>query len=195
MFKKIKVNKLNKLTDSSINEINEDAIVVKNVVIVVGNKDKTETKDSEIPKIEEKHELDHSKNIHDKEEKTIEISKDNNSNIKININKIKRPKKGIILKVPDILEEDDNHKHENQRISIKKIFLAETVLQNAKTPEDLKKLLGVNREEIEIMKEEKRKQLTEQQKDLFTLPDSLKVQHEKIDDHTDNLIRLSAAGT
>ena len=193
MFKKIKSNKANRLTDSSINEINEDAIVVK-TTITADNKDKTEIKINEIPKSEENHELDPSKTIHDKEEKTIEISKDNNINIKINNHKTKRSKKGIILKVPDIIEEDDNHKNENSRISIKKIFLAETVLQNAKTPEDLKKLLGVNREEIEIMKEEKRKQLTEQQKDLFTLPDSLKVQHEKIDDHTDNLIRLSAAG-
>jgi len=42
------------------------------------------------------------------------------------------------------------------KCTIKKVFLSEFTIENAKNPEELKKILGVKREEIEKIKEEKK---------------------------------------
>ena len=109
-------------------------------------------------------------------------------------NKMKRPKpKGISISKKDNKFES-NSKDDSKNSSVKKVFLAESLIENAKTPEDLKKLLGTNKEEILRNQLEKRQKMIEIQKDLFTLPENLNVVNQNNDDHVDNIVRLSAAG-
>ncbi len=58
----------------------------------------------------------------------------------------------------------------------------------------MKKLMGINKEEIDKEKKSKLQKILDHQKDLFTLPDDLKVTPETKNDYVDNLIKLSAAG-
>lgn len=109
-------------------------------------------------------------------------------------NKIKKPKaKGLVICKNDAKAESIQ-RDDNKNSSVKKVFLAESLIENAKSPEELKKLLGVNREEIERIHIEKRKKLVEIQKDLFTLPTNLNVINQNNNDHVDNIIKLSKAG-
>lgn len=86
-------------------------------------------------------------------------------------------------------------KEETRQSSIKKIFVSESQLKEAKNPEEKQKLLGVKREDVERIKEDKKKGLLDMQKELFSLPDYLKTQPPKTkNDHMDNLLRLSTAG-
>ncbi len=87
-----------------------------------------------------------------------------------------------------------NKSEENSDPGIKKIFISEYELINTKNPEDLKKLMGVNKEEIDKEKKSKLQKILDHQKDLFTLPEDLRVTPETKNDYVDNLIKLSAAG-
>lgn len=168
MFKKIKVNKEKKL-DLSVNDILEE----------------------KIDNIKENSETNTAQDAQNKSDDNSQDIKKIKSEID---NKLKRPKqKGMIIS-KNILKSEVNSKEDNKNNSVKKVFLAESIIENAKSPEELKKILGTNREEIQKIQLEKRKKLIEFQKDLFTLPETLNVVKENNDDHVDNIIKLSAAG-
>lgn len=57
--------------------------------------------------------------------------------------------------------------------TIKKVFLSETLLEQAKSPEELQNLLGHRKEDIEKIKEKNRSEIIDLQKELFTLPNNL----------------------
>jgi hypothetical protein len=110
--------------------------------------------------------------------------------------KYKKLSRGIQIKEGD--KEDKIYlpfkKEETRESSIKKIFVSESQIKEARNPEEKKKLLGVKREELDRIKEQKKKGLIEMQKELFTLPENLQVQPMTKNDHVENLIKLSAAG-
>lgn len=109
-------------------------------------------------------------------------------------NKLKKPRtKGMIISKNDHKIES-NSRDDNKSNSVKKVFLSESLIENAKSPEELKKILGTNREEMQKIQLEKRKKLIEFQKDMFSLPETLNVIKENNDDHVDNIVKLSAAG-
>jgi hypothetical protein len=85
-------------------------------------------------------------------------------------------------------------KEENRESTVKKLFISEISLQEAKNPDEKKKLLGVKREEVDRIKEEKKKGLTEFQKTLFSLPKHLEAHPVTKNDYVENLIKLSTAG-
>jgi hypothetical protein len=85
-------------------------------------------------------------------------------------------------------------KEENRESTVKKLFISETSLQEAKNPDEKKKLLGVKREEVDRIKEEKKKGLIEFQKTLFSLPEHLEAHPVTKNDYVENLIKLSTAG-
>lgn len=115
----------------------------------------------------------------------LEIDKKNKKQKRTHAVKEKREEETIIIPMK---------KEEPQREStIKKIFLPESVLQKANA-EEMQKLLGIKREEVERLREEKRKGLVQMQKELFSLPKDLSVQPSTKNDHVENLLRLSAAG-
>lgn len=165
MFRKIKSNKEKKL-DLSVN----DSLVEEKF-------DPSKSKDE-------------NKTITQNEVETQEILK-----IKSEIdNKLKRPKpKGMVISKNDHKAEN-NSRDDNKNHSVKKVFLSESLIENAKSPEELKKILGTNREEIIKIQIEKRKKLVEFQKDMFSLPETLNVVKANNDDHVDNIVKLSAAG-
>jgi len=110
--------------------------------------------------------------------------------------KYKKASRGIQIKELD--KEDKIYlpfkKEETRESSVKKIFVSESQIKEARNPEEKKKLLGVKREELDRIKEQKKKGLIEMQKELFTLPENLQVQPMTKNDHVENLIKLSAAG-
>ncbi len=167
MFRKIKSNKEKKL-DLTVNELFEE-----------------EKFDPSNSKAENKPGMNKQS-----EEETQDILK-----IKSEIdNKLKRPKsKGMVISKNDHKAES-NSRDDNKNHSVKKVFLSESLIENAKSPEELKKILGTNREEIHKIQMEKRKKLVEFQKDLFSLPETLNVVKANNDDHVDNIVKLSAAG-
>jgi len=138
----------------------------------------------------------------------VSISQDNNIQNEAldysdQINKIKaeidkknhKPKRrGIVIKPLEKVLTTFNKTEDNSDPGIKKIFFSEYELLNTKNPEDLKKLMGINKEEIDKEKKSKLQKILDHQKDLFTLPDDLKVTPETKNDYVDNLIKLSAAG-
>ena len=106
--------------------------------------------------------------------------------------KIKKPKfKGVSIKLE---KEETQITSEKRESTIKKQFFSETVLQQAKDPEEMKKLLGVKREEIEFIKEERKKKAIDMQKELYTLPDELKVAPSTKNDYIETILKLSDAG-
>lgn len=107
-------------------------------------------------------------------------------------NKIKKTKsKGLLMK----LEKEENHQREEPRqSSIKKQFFSETVLQQTTDPEEMKKLLGVKREEIEQLKEDRKKKAIDMQKELYTMPDILKAAPSTKNDYVETILKLSDAG-
>lgn len=117
------------------------------------------------------------------------------SKIKSEINKKNEKKKmrGTAIK-PLELVMTSYYKEEEADRGIKKIFIAENDFNKTMTNEDYKKLVGVKKEEIDLEKENKRKKIIEHQKDLFTLPQDLRVTQQTQNDYVENLIRLSAAG-
>jgi hypothetical protein len=127
----------------------------------------------------------------------LELQEDNNEvvieNIKDDVeNKIKKPKsKGIMVKLE---KEENQHKDEHRQSSIKKQFFSESVLQQTTDPEDIKKLLGVKREEIEQIKEDRKKKAFDMQKDLYTMPDNLKAAPSTKNDYVETILKLSDAG-
>jgi len=127
-----------------------------------------------------------------KSEKDTEIDLEKiKSDIDKKLNKTQKSR-GFVVNKNDLKSE--KIKEDPKFHSVKKVFLAESVIEQAKTPDELKKLLGINREEIERMQFEKRKNLVEFQKDMYSLPENLMVVKENKDDHVDNIVRLSAAG-
>jgi hypothetical protein len=85
-------------------------------------------------------------------------------------------------------------KEESRENSVKKVFISELQLKEAKNPDEKKKLLGMKREEYDKIKEEKKRGLINMQKELFTLPNNLQAHPTTKNDHVENLIRLSTAG-
>jgi hypothetical protein len=168
MFKKVKAKKEKKLEISESNLLSEEKFEDKfeeNPIVNNSTENQTQYEGSCIEKIKQD----------------------------IN-NKMKKPKpKGLVVSRHDIKAEA-NQRDDNKNSSVKKVFLAESLIENAKSPEELKKLLGTNKEEIEKLHQEKRKKLVEIQKDLFTLPQNLNVINQNNNDHVDNIIKLSAAG-
>jgi hypothetical protein len=126
--------------------------------------------------------------LHEEDDKQIEIDR-----IKNEIDsKNKKPRnKGLIMKME---KEDGEIKDDNKISSIKKQFFSETLLQQTKDPEDIKKLLGVKREEIEQLKEDRKKKALEVQKELYTMPESLKVAPSTKNDYVETILKLSDAG-
>ena len=171
MFKKIKINKEKRLDKSVSDYFDED----KN------DNDKNIKCENNLNQKEQE----------DKNAKSEDIQK-----IKSEIDdRLKKPKqKGYAISRNSDLKGETNLRDDNKLHSVKKVFLAETLIENAKSPEELKKLLGTNREEIEKIQLEKRRKLIEFQKDLYTLPENLNVVKENYDDHVDNIVKLSAAG-
>jgi hypothetical protein len=109
--------------------------------------------------------------------------------------KTQKPKsRGIIIKPLEKVLTTFYKTEENSDPGIKKIFISEYDLKNTKNPEDLKKLMGINKEEIDKEKKSKLQKMLDHQKDLFTLPEDLRVTPETKNDYVDNLIKLSAAG-
>jgi hypothetical protein len=106
----------------------------------------------------------------------------------------KTNRKGIEIKPAEEKLYITYKKEEPRESTVKKVFLSETMLQQAKNPEELQKLLGMKREEVDRQKEEKRKGLLQMNKELFSLPSNLQFESEAKDDHVDHLIKLSAAG-
>ena len=170
MFRKVKAKKEKKL-ELSVEDVNEDE--------QLGNK--TE-KSQKIDKVSEL--------VADNTDKSDYIEK-----IKTEIeSRLNKPKqKGMVISKND-LRVETNTRDDNKNNSVKKVFLSESVIENAKSPEELKKILGTNREEIYKIQIEKRKKLREFQRDMFTLPETLNVIKENNDDHVDNIVKLSAAG-
>jgi len=116
------------------------------------------------------------------------------SEINKRINQKDQKQKGLIITKNDGKMPEQEMKEEPKAPSVKKIFLSESVIEKIKSPEELKKLLGVNKEEVEKIQIEKRKQLTDFQRDMYTLPENLNIVNEHKDDHVDNIIKFSAAG-
>lgn len=109
--------------------------------------------------------------------------------------KSQKPKRrGTLIKPLEKVLTTFNKSEENSDPGIKKIFISENDLKNTKNPEELKKLMGINKEEIDKEKKSKMQKILDHQKDLFTLPDDLRVIPETKNDYVDNLIKLSAAG-
>jgi len=109
--------------------------------------------------------------------------------------KTQKPKRrGIVIKPLERFVTTFHKQNENDDVGIKKIFISENDLKNTKNPEELKKLVGVKKEEIDKEKKNKLQKILDHQKDLFTLPDDLRVVPETKNDYVDNLIKLSAAG-
>lgn len=116
--------------------------------------------------------------------------------IKSEINeKGKKPRsKGIVFKHMEDGKQKEPQKEEARESSIKKQFFSEAVLQQATDPEERKKLLGVKREEIEQIKEDRKQKVFEMQKELYTLPEHLKAVPQTKSDYVQNLMKLSSAG-
>lgn len=175
MFKKVKVNKnkyvrrVEDLDQDEKNKINENVINTNqnNLNLSLNEEKETNT-------------LNNIKNI------KSEINKKFQKNITKGT-LIKQIPKEEIVPIPI-------KKEETRESSIKKVFISESQLKEAKNPEEKKKLLGVKREEVDRLKEEQRKGLTEMHKELYQLPDNLKFQSVTKDDHVENLIKLSTAG-
>jgi len=133
----------------------------------------------------------------DKHKKKVEennnIENEEKDAAKFDSKNLKTKSRGIQIQVPEIIKQQSAPKQEDIS-TIKKVFLSEAILQQAKTPEELKILLGINREDIEKLKEMIRSEIIDKQKDLFSLPKNLKPVENSIEDHVDNLIRLAAAG-
>ena len=102
-------------------------------------------------------------------------------------------KRGITIKAAENVK-TSLKRDEHIDKGIKKIFISEIDLTTITDPEEYKKLVGIKKEEIDSQKEIKRQQIIEHQKDLFTLPDDLRVTPQTKNDYVENLIRLSAAG-
>ena len=155
----------------------------------------------------------------DAEKAEINLPLDENTNINLNnpdnifqredldyshqIKKIKaeidkknqKPKRrGTLIKPLEKVLTSFNKIEDNADPGIKKIFISENDLKNTKNPEELKKLMGINKEEIEKEKKSKLQKILDHHKDLFTLPEDLRVTPETKNDYVDNLIKLSAAG-
>jgi hypothetical protein len=130
-------------------------------------------------------------------ETELQLHEDNNEHeidkIKSEMdNKNKKPKtKTFLIK----LEKEENQQNDEfKSTSIKKQFFSESVLQQTKDPEEIKKLLGVKREEIEQIKEDRKKKAFQIQKDLYTMPDSLKAAPSTKNDYVETILKLSDAG-
>ena len=108
--------------------------------------------------------------------------------------KIRKIKRGTSITNPDEKIILPFKKDDNRESTVKKIFISETSLQEAKNPEEKKKLLGVKREEVDRIKEEKKKGLIDFQKNLFSLPKNLEAFPVTKNDYVENLIKLSSAG-
>lgn len=130
----------------------------------------------------------------------LKVESDNSNYDKIRKIKEEIDKKNKILKKRGItIKAVENVKTSLKRDEhidkgIKKIFISEIDLTTITDPEEYKKLVGIKKEEIDSQKEFKRQQIIEHQKDLFTLPDDLRVTPQTKNDYVENLIRLSAAG-
>lgn len=106
----------------------------------------------------------------------------------------KPKRRGTLIKPLEKVLTSFNKTEDNSDPGIKKIFISEHDLKNTTNPEELKKLMGINKEEIDREKKLKIQKILDHQKDLFTLPDDLRVTPETKNDYVDNLIKLSAAG-
>jgi hypothetical protein len=130
-------------------------------------------------------------------ETELQLNEDNNQveieKIKSDIdNKNRKPKtKGLIVKLE---KEEYQQNDDNKPSTVKKQFFSESVLQQAKDPEDIKKLLGVKREEIEQIKEDRKKKAFEVQKELYTMPQHLKAAPSTKNDYVETILKLSDAG-
>ena len=106
-----------------------------------------------------------------------------------------------MLKIDDYIESEKNIEKAiknvvpQKEVSIKKTFISETQLLEAKDPKEKQKLLGTQAEEIDLIKEQNKKGLSELYKELYSLPENLvsKVIQEE-GNHLDNLRKLSSAG-
>jgi hypothetical protein len=180
MFRKVNVNK----TKINSSRFTEDPEADRLKTLQIGRE-----KDSYILNLKE-------------DSKTVNTDKKIESEFNIDLikseidKKYKKQSRGIRIKE---LDKDEKiylpfKKEETRESSIKKIFVSESQIKEARNPEEKKKLLGVKREELDKIKEEKKKGLIEMQKELFTLPENLQVQPMTKNDHVENLIKLSAAG-
>jgi hypothetical protein len=105
----------------------------------------------------------------------------------------KRIKKGIEIKAVDNRVTLPLKKEEPRENTIKKVFVSEALLQNA-NPDEMQKLLGIKREDVDKLRVEKRKGLIQMQKELYSLPQNLEAHSNTKNDYVDNLLRLSNAG-
>jgi hypothetical protein len=186
MFKKSKItkNKINSIRfEEDDNELNlHDDLKLENSV----KNNKINESDSNI--------IDQNLN-----EKNSQINQSNIDidKIKSEIDKkYKKSNRGISVKS---FEKEDKvilqfKKEDKKESTVKKNFVSEILLKEAKNPDEKQKLLGIKREDLDRMKEEKKKGLIEMHKELFSLPKFLEAQPMTKNDHVENLLKLSTAG-
>jgi len=135
-------------------------------------------------------------NTHMEENNDIGDYSETIKKIKAQIDKksCKPKRRGTLIKPWEKVLTTFHKTEENSDPGIKKIFISENDLKNTKNPEELKKLVGVKKEEIDKEKKNKLQKILDHQKDLFTLPQDLQVTPQTKNDYVDNLIKLSAAG-
>lgn len=154
-----------------------------------------------------------------KKQKIIKFDEENNEN-ELNLNedgpaideikksieeKLTKPKiKGISLTVSKKFDDDEKEQNSNtltekpetnQKFStIRKEFLPETLLNSVEDDKELKRKLGIDKQDIKKQKEERKQKVNEIEKDLYELPEHLKVEDSPADDYVESLLRLAHAG-
>lgn len=104
---------------------------------------------------------------------------------------LKFSNKEIINKSEQIPQQ--NNKKNNE--SFKKEFISEKILLEAKSKEELDKIYGKEKENYQILKEQKKHQIDEYIKEkLFSIPDNLKIEEIKVEDSVEHLLKLSQTG-
>jgi hypothetical protein len=190
MFKKSKISK-NKINSIKLDEEDKDINLHDDINIEICDKN---DKINESDKDKDKSILDQNLS-----EKTLHINQSNIDidKIKSEIDKkYKKSHKGISVRS---FEKEDKiilqfKKDDKKESTVKKNFVSEILLKEAKNPDEKQKLLGIKREEVDRIKEEKKKGLIEMHKELFSLPKFLEAQPMTKSDHVDNLLKLSTAG-
>lgn len=193
MFKKPKLNKQSKLTNFAVEDSDKSINTTENQSTKEFNSQISSEFSNKIETNNNQNDLE--LNEQENQENKNETNLDKVLRLKANIdNNLLNSKKRETIKIEGKYEPVLSKEEQADR-GIKKIFISENELTNTKdNPEEYKKLVGINKEEIDNEKESKRQKIIEHQKDLFTLPIDLQVTPQTKNDYVENLIRLSTAG-
>lgn len=84
---------------------------------------------------------------------------------------------------------------EIQQSNVKKVFLAENLLKNAKTQDDIDDLIGKEKIEIQKQREKTNNEIKSYlKKNLYSLPENLKIEEKPKEDYVEHLLQLSQCG-